>query len=226
MTPRTQIATSSAHETSTGRLIINADDWGQSLEITERTFDCVQLGAVSSVSAMVFMQDSERAAAIAREYRVDAGLHLNLDAPFSAPDCPPRLAERQRALASYLRRHSLARVIYQPWLAGSFEYVVKAQFDEFQRLYGRAPDRVDGHHHMHLCSNVLLGGLLPPGILVRRNFHFAAGEKNVVNRLYRSGVDRILARRYRMVDFLFNLVCFLSVFLCTLASRINLWKSC
>jgi hypothetical protein len=58
---------------------------------------------------------------------------------------------------------------------------------------------------MHLCSNVLLGKLLPPGTLIRRNFSFQLGEKSLVNHFYRRAVDHMLARRHRLVDFLFSL---------------------
>ena len=188
-----------------GLLIVNADDWGRDQKTTERTLECFSRGAVSSVSAMVFMEDSERAAARARERGIDAGLHLNLTTPFSAATCSARLMERQRQLARYLQRHRLAGVVFHPRLAPSFEYVVAAQREEFSRLYGTEPERLDGHHHMHLCANVLLGGLLPPGTLVRRNFSFQAGEKSFCNRLYRRAVDHILARRHRLVDFFFSL---------------------
>src|SRR5207245_11014290 len=115
------------------------------------------------------------------------------------------LAEYQRKLANYLRRHPLARVIFHPGLVASFEYAVAAQRDEFRRLYGVEPKRLDGHHHMHLCANVFFGGLLPPETLVRRNFSFQAGEKSLWNRLYRRFVDGMLARRHRLVDFFFSL---------------------
>jgi predicted glycoside hydrolase/deacetylase ChbG (UPF0249 family) len=155
---------------------------------------------------MVFMEDSERAAAIALERKIEAGLHLNLTTPFSMSGCPVRLADRQRQLARYLLRHRLAQVVFHPGLIRSFEYVVAAQLEEFWRLYGSAPQRLDGHHHMHLCANVVLAGLLPPGTLVRRNFSFQPGEKSPWNRVYRSVVDRILARRHRLLDFFFSLV--------------------
>jgi len=184
---------------------MNADDWGRDRETTERTGKCVLRGTVSSVSAMVFMEDSERAAAMALERGIDAGLHLNLTTSFSAAGRRARLVERQQDLARYLGRHRLAQVVFHPGLVQSFEYVVAAQLEEFRRLYGAEPERVDGHHHMHLCANVLLGGLLPPGLLVRRNFSFQPGERSVCNRFYRRGVDRMLARRYRLVDFFFSL---------------------
>jgi chitin disaccharide deacetylase len=186
-------------------LIINADDWGRDHENTERTFECVRGGGVSAVSAMVFMKDSERAAGIAKEHGIDVGLHLNFTTPFSASDRAARLAERQGELVAYLRRHALARLVYHPGLARSFEYVVEAHLEEFRRLYGVSPDRIDGHHHMHLCANVLVGKLLPPGTIVRRNFSFQPGEKHLVNRLYRKAVDRRLARRHRIRDFFFSL---------------------
>jgi predicted glycoside hydrolase/deacetylase ChbG (UPF0249 family) len=184
---------------------VNADDWGRDGETTQKILECIRRDAVSSVSAMVFMEDSERAAAMAREHKIDSGLHLNFTTPFSAAGSPARLVEHQQRLCTYLRRHRLAQAVFHPGLTSSFRYVVKVQLDEFHRLYGKAPERIDGHHHMHLCSNVLLGGLLPAGTLVRRNFSFQTGEKSSSNRLYRVMVDGILARRHRLTDYFFSL---------------------
>jgi hypothetical protein len=188
-----------------GVLIVNADDWGRDKETTDRMFECVLHGTVSSVSAMVFMEDSERAAEIARERGVDAGLHLNFTTRFSAPDCPGRLVDRQQEIAAYLLQRRLNQMVFHPGLARSFKYVVAAQLEEFRRLYGAEPERIDGHHHMHLCANVLLAGLLPRGTVVRRSFSFQPGEKSFMNRLYRKAVDHRLARRHRIVDFMFSL---------------------
>ena len=190
---------------SGGVLVVNADDWGRDRETTDRTLDCIKTRTVSAVSAMVFMEDSERAAGVARDFGVDAGLHLNLSAPLTAQNCPEPLLDHHRKVMSYLRRHALARVFYNPWLVSSFEYVVKAQLEEFRRLYGAGPERIDGHHHLHLCANVQRQQLLPAGTLARRNFSFQAGEKSWFNRSYRGAVDRRLARRHRVMDFLFLL---------------------
>jgi len=154
---------------------------------------------------MVFMEDSERGAALAHDHRVDVGLHLNFTTPFSMSGCPERLLDHQERISRFLLRSNLARVFYHPGLASSFEYVVAAQIDEYQKLHGEAPERIDGHHHMHLCANVLLRELMPAGTLVRRNFSFVSGEKSWVNRFYRESVDRLLKRRHRLVDYLFSL---------------------
>jgi hypothetical protein len=196
-----------SRETSrSGFLIVNADDWGRNYETTSRTLECALHGTISSVSAMVFMQDSERAAAIAQERGIDAGLHLNFTTPFSASRTPTHLAEHQLRLSRYLLWRRLGQCVFHPGLAASFEYVVKAQLEEFRRLYGEEARRIDGHHHMHLCANVLFGGLLPAGTIVRRNFSFPPGEKSWGNRLYRKIVDRVLARRHSLVDYFFSLL--------------------
>ena len=185
-----------------GRLILNADDWGRDRETTDKTLDCLLRGSLSATSAMVFMEDSERAAALARLHGMDAGLHLNFTTPFTA-ECPARLTECQHKVTAYLLRNSLTRGIFNPLLSRSFEYLVAAQIEEYCRLYGIEPKRYDGHHHMHLSANVLLGNLLPAGTLVRQHFSYEPGEKAIRNRIFRRITRAMLARRYRAVEFVF-----------------------
>lgn len=188
-----------------GCLIINADDWGRDSRITDRTVECFQHGGLSSASGMVFMQDSERAACIAAEQGLDIGLHLNLSAPFSAPRIPTRLANHHQRVCQYLRARRFARLLYHPGLANSFEYVVSCQLEEFSHLYGRTPDRIDGHHHMHLSANVLLQRLLPAGMIVRRHFSYEPGEKIFRNSVFRLFSRGLAGNRYRLTDFFFSL---------------------
>lgn len=188
-----------------GCLIINADDWGRDVQTTDRIFDCFQAGAISSASGMVFMEDSERAASVAKEQGCDIGLHLNLSAPFSGPNVPDRLANHHEKIRRYLAAKRLARLVYHPGLANSFEYVVACQLEEFTRLYGNMPDRIDGHHHMHLCANVMLQRLLPSGTIVRRHFSYEPGEKVVRNGIFRLFSRVTLSGRFRVTDFFFSL---------------------
>lgn len=192
-------------ERSANSLIVNADDWGRDVETTDRILDCVSTRTLSSTSAMVFMVDSDRAAALAREQGVDCGLHLNFTIPFSEPGCPSRLREHQARICHYLRRTRLAQTVYHPGLASSFKYLVAAQIEEFERIYGSKPRRVDGHHHMHLCANVIFGRLLPAGTIARRNFSFRPCDKGRINRLYRKAIDRLLAKRHQLTDYFFSL---------------------
>jgi chitin disaccharide deacetylase len=186
-------------------LILNADDWGRDLETTDKTLDCALAGGLSSASAMVWMEDSERAADLAKQHEVDTGLHLNLTTPLTQANCPLELKERLNKLAAILQRGTLSRAVYHPKLASTFDYVVRSQRDEYARLYGHEPDRIDGHHHMHLCANVLMSDLMPAGTIVRRHFSYQAGEKALRNRVFRQITDLVLRRRYRTVDHLFSL---------------------
>jgi hypothetical protein len=188
-----------------GRLIVNADDWGRNAATTDRTLDCLLHGSLSSVSAMVFMADSERSVDLAKQHSIDAGLHLNFTTPFDSAHCPPRLKEHQERLGRFLLLQRYTRVLFMPTLAGSFEYVVASQFEEYERLYGHAPLRVDGHHHMHLCANVLYGKLLPAGIIARRNLSFRCGEQGLVDHAYRRWLDYVLSQRHRMTDYFYRI---------------------
>jgi predicted glycoside hydrolase/deacetylase ChbG (UPF0249 family) len=189
-----------------GLLIVNADDWGKDRVTTDRIFDCVRKNVVTSVSGMVFMEDSSRSAEIARNHGLEPGLHLNFTSRFTAPYATGRLLEHLDRTSRFLAVHPIARAIFHPRLVSAFEYLVQAQVDEFQRIYAKAPARFDGHHHMHLCANVLMQRLLPEGTVVRRHFFFTAAERGVVNRLYRQLVDKQLAMRHFLVDYLFNLM--------------------
>ena len=189
----------------TGALIINADDWGRDVDNTNRILECYRRGTVSSASAMVYMKDSERAADAAKEHSVDVGLHLNLTTPFSEEHVEARLSEHHQRVCQYLRGSRFAQVVFHPGLRSSFEYVVSSQIREFQRIYGQAPQRIDGHHHMHLCANVLWGKLLPAGTVARRNFSFQLGEKGALNRWYRRKIDGTLAKRHKLTDYFYSL---------------------
>ena len=190
---------------SRGLLIINADDWGGWRTATDAALACHHKSRITSVSAMVFMADSARAAALAREHGLDVGLHINLNQSFTAPNCPVRVRQCQDRTRRFLRSARSALVFYNPWLRKEFHYAYQAQADEFVRLYGCEPSHFDGHQHMHLSSNLLVDRVIPRGRRVRRSFSFAPGEKSLVNRLYRRLVDYWLSRNYLVTDYFFGL---------------------
>ena len=186
-------------------LIINADDWGRSAAETDAALRCYRQGRITTVSAMVFMEDSERAAELAKENNLDTGLHLNFSEEFSGESCSERLKECHTRIIRFLKRHKYAQLVYNPFVRKAFSYSYEAQAEEFVRLFGKSPSHIDGHHHMHLCANVLLSKLIPNGMKMRRNFSFWPGEKGFLNRAYRRLVDSWLARRYRLPDYFFDL---------------------
>ena len=186
-------------------LIINADDYGRGRLATDRIIECFRKGSLTSASAMVFMEDSERAASLAPASGLETGLHVNFTEKFNAKGVEALLVDYHSRIAKFLTRHRFASIFYHPTLRQQFAYVFHTQLAEYDRLYNSAPSHFDGHHHMHLCANMLIGGLIAKGHKVRRNFSFRRGEKSGINRFYRSLVDRHITRKYRSTDYLFSL---------------------
>ena len=186
-------------------LIINADDFGRSLAETDAALTCYKAGRITSVTAMVFMADSERAAQLVKDTELDVGLHLNFSERFTERNTSARLSEYQNSLVNYLRRNKYSQLFYNPFVRKAFSYSYQAQAEEFERLFAKSPSHIDGHHHMHLCANILFSHLIPSGMKVRRSFSFWPGEKSWFNRMYRGLVDRLLTRRYQLSDYFFDL---------------------
>lgn len=187
-----------------GCLIVNADDWGGWPTATDAARVCFDAGRITSVSAMVFMEDSLRAASLAQTSGLDVGLHLNLNQAFTG-NAPPAVSAAHERVRSFLRRNRYAQLLYNPWLKGAFRTVFEAQVDEFSRLYGRAPTHIDGHQHMHLCANMLWDTVIPKGQRVRRSFSFWPGEKSMLNRAYRQWVDARLESTQIVTEYFFSL---------------------
>jgi len=188
-------------------LIINADDWGGTLADTDAAFSCYKKGRITSVSAMVFMEGSARAANLAKESGIDAGLHLNFDQAFTGPGYEKYsfLKKYHDQTISFLTLSKYAFLFYNPLLRKQFKYVFNAQYNEFLRLYEKPPSHINGHHHMHLCSNMLFDRIIPKYHKIRRNFTFKQGQKGLANRIYRALVDRWLKNRYFVTNYFFAL---------------------
>jgi hypothetical protein len=186
-------------------VIITADDYGKDARTTNNILRCGFAKRISCASAMVFMDDSVRAASVTKGTGIEFGLHLNLTALFSSGVVSAAIRSHQTRIVRYLNSHSLAQVLSNPLLAGSFRTVFEAQVDEFRRLYGTPPPFYNGHHHMHLCANILGGGLLPAGARIRGTFTFEEGEKGLVNRWYRRRLHRLISRTYKSTGGFFTI---------------------
>lgn len=186
-------------------LIITADDYGKNQQTTDNILKCYLNNRITSASAMVFMLDSERAASSSSDIGLEIGLHLNFTLPFTASNAPPKLREQQNKLISYLTKHKLSSLYFNPLLTDAFRFVFLSQKEEFMRLYSKLPCYYNGHHHMHLCSNMLLGRRLPKGARVRRSFSFERGEKGAFNRVYRQTLNLYISKRFISTNDFFSI---------------------
>jgi predicted glycoside hydrolase/deacetylase ChbG (UPF0249 family) len=186
-------------------LIVNADDWGRSAAETDAALLCFSRGRITSVSAMVFMADSERAAKIALQRGIPVGLHLNFTEPPTALVTDADFLREHRRLTRFLTASRYSILKPNPLLRRTFRSVFQRQVDEFIRLYKKPPTHFDGHQHFHLCSSMLLAAPIPMGQKVRRTFSFTVAEKGLANWLYRRALDRWVEKRYRTTDYFFAL---------------------
>jgi len=134
-------------------LAVCVDDFGLHEGVNQAVFDLLALGRISAVSCLV---DGPAWASGATQLNslvgqgahavADVGLHLNftelLDASAQAA-CP---SQPLGALiqAAYLRRLSV------PALRAEIE----RQWARFEAVWGRAPDFVDGHQHVHQLPQI------------------------------------------------------------------------
>lgn len=185
-----------------GLLVINADDWGSHPATTDAILRCFRAGRVSSVTAMVFMEDSARAAAIARAEGLPVGLHLNLTQPFAGDDVPAPVRARQQRLARRFGHMRLMRWAYDPLIPGAVERCIADQLDAFESAYVTSPTHLDGHNHVHVCPNVLFSRTARRVAAVRNTHSWSARTPAALARAMRRHAIR---RRFRSTEHLFAL---------------------
>lgn len=141
------------------RLIVNADDFGQSQGINRGITAAHERGIVTSASLMVRGMAATHAADVARALpRLGLGLHIDLG----------EWAYRDGAWVELYCRVNVDD-------ASTVQTEIAHQLDEFRRLVGRDPTHLDSHQHVHRkepAKRIVLQLGERLGIPVR---HFAPG---------------------------------------------------
>jgi hypothetical protein len=134
-----------------------ADDYGISPAVNGAIRDLILRGRINATSVMVVAPSFGRAEAVplsllkARSSPVAIGLHVTLTAPFRpmSPDFQPQRDGAFLPLQEMLQKASL-RMLSRKKL----EAEIAAQLQAFVAAFGRAPDFVDGHQHVHQFPQV------------------------------------------------------------------------
>jgi len=134
-----------------------ADDYGISPAVNTAIRDLIMRGRLNATSVMVLPPSSSRSEAVSLSIlntvakRAAIGLHVTLTAPFapSSPNFQPLAGGVFLPLKKLLKR-AMRRKLDARSLANE----VTAQFKSFHSLFGRAPDFVDGHQHVHLFPQI------------------------------------------------------------------------
>ena len=136
-------------------LIVNADDFGHDKAAGDHTIECFERGLLTSATTMVHMEDSERAAARAREVGLPTGLHINFTEAFTGSAIPEPVRRRQAEACAAMNAHlGVRRWTYDPRIRGLIEGAVRDQLERYEALFDAPPTHVDGHNHVHVCPNV------------------------------------------------------------------------
>ena len=184
-------------------VIVNADDLGMTVDVTDRILACFSAQVISSSSLMVWMDDSSRAAALSREASLPIGLHLNLDERFTG-DVPIEVRDAHDRVRSWFASGPRLLASFNP--SRSFHHdlrtSISAQLDEFRRLVGCEPTHIDGHHHVHMRWDVLCSSALPAKIPLRSTRWVDAKRPAGI---LRSGRTWWLRRRFISTDLFVDL---------------------
>ena len=144
------------------RIWLCADDYGISTAVNAAIRDLVLRGRLNATSVMVNTPTFNRSEALPLRMlnvgadRVAIGLHVTLTAPFKPLTRTFRplrdgtfLSIEQTLWGGLLRRFNVRDV----------EAEVSAQIAEFVKAFGRLPDFIDGHQHVHLMPQIRDGVL-------------------------------------------------------------------
>jgi chitin disaccharide deacetylase len=124
------------------RLIVNADDFGLTVGVSEGIVEAHVRGVLTSTSLMVDAPAAEHAVGLAGEHPgLSIGLHF--------VDDTPALDEPGHAAREFAR-----------------------QLERFRELMGREPTHVDSHHHVHVKRMSTFTPLVEPlGVPLRGDGH-------------------------------------------------------
>jgi len=135
-----------------------ADDYGISSAVNGAIRNLVVRGRLNATSVMVAAPAFSRSEAVALEMlnsgtsrRVAIGLHVTLTAPFRPLSAGFR---PQRGGAFLPLKEMLLRGALHLLQRRALAVEIASQFQAFVTAFGRAPDFVDGHQHVHLFPQI------------------------------------------------------------------------
>ena len=139
------------------RIWLCADDYGISPAVNLAVRDLVVRGRLNATSVIVVAPSSTRSEARALAVlnsttpRVVLGLHVTLTAPFrpSSRGFVPLREGAFMPLSAVVRHAFLCRFDHD-----ALTREITSQLNDFTGLFGRLPDFIDGHQHVHLLPQV------------------------------------------------------------------------
>lgn len=126
-------------------IVACADDFGLSAEVDDAILELVSRQRLTAVGALVDGPQIHQRALKLAGLEADVGLHLNFTETW--PGSPPAswvMPWRNLVLKSYLGLLSAQQV----------NLAIEHQLDQFEAIFKRPPDFVDGHLHVHQLPGI------------------------------------------------------------------------
>jgi predicted glycoside hydrolase/deacetylase ChbG (UPF0249 family) len=134
------------------QLIVTADDFNLSEGVSRGILAAHQHGIVTETSVMVNLGDLQHAAALLTAApRLAVGLHLNITRgrPLAAPHAVAEL------LGSEGYFHGSPQALPTRLGVETVRAEFQSQLEAFMQVFGRLPQHLDTHHHVHQHPDVL-----------------------------------------------------------------------
>lgn len=133
-----------------------ADDYGISPGVNAGIRELILRGRINATSIMVVAPyfNNDEATALnqlnSRDKRASLGLHVTLTAPFKPLTAYAPLRKGQFLSLNDILRGAVARRLQSELLVNE----ITAQLQTFVDMFGRPPDFLDGHQHVHLFPQI------------------------------------------------------------------------
>ena len=142
------------------RLIVNADDYGCSSEVSRGIREAHSKGIVSSTTCMMNFVTIDDDIALALKETPDLGLGVHLVLTAGNPLLPPgQIPTLTAADGAFLTYEPLLQACAQID-AAQLKSEWRAQIEKFIHLAGRKPTHLDSHHHVAFWSETLFRTML------------------------------------------------------------------
>ncbi len=124
-----------------------ADDYGLAPGVSDAILALIDMGRLQATGCMTGSPHWPHAAPLLRALgdKADVGVHLTLTDQAPLGPMPDLARDGRLPSLPQLLKRALARRLDRAEIAAELE----RQLDAFEEHFGRAPDFLDGHHHVH-----------------------------------------------------------------------------
>ena len=131
-------------------LLIVADDFGYGVARNRGIFKCFQQHAISAISILANCKHSNDAVALVKELDIPVGLHFNVTQGYPLSD-PLFVSSLVSSDGKFMGKNTFHHAKIVPC---HFLHELQAQLDWFEKAFGKAPEHVDGHQHVHVHPDI------------------------------------------------------------------------